>query len=589
MLSPNLSEHGVAECGVRVGCYQMWFPSNYTIESLTNENFDMDHQSTGNSKVTSIEDVTKEWLNSVLKIPVEAFTSTRIGTGQVSWTYRLTLTTSNGPSSVILKVASSDPASRSAGLSLGIYEKEICFYQDIAPALDTLGSLATCYHASWDPSNGTFALLFRDAQAETGNDIKGATIEQARLAVTELGKIHGRVLRNERLLKAEWLGRRSRVNQALMEVFFAGFVERYQERLKPESLDVCRKFVGSFDAFQEQQSALNETNGLVHGDYRLDNLLFGENGQLTVVDWQTIFAGPVMADFAYFVGSSLNIDDRRKYLKELLELYVTALGEGTGMTKDLAEKGLREQTFFGIIMCIASPMLVERTERGDEMFMVMMERHCAAVLDLHALDLLPKTEAQPPLQPKPEDEYPHTPGTEEFWNESWYLDLIDEKSGVGVYVRLGRYPNLKGSWYTAVITHPEKGLLAVTDYECPHPEEDLVVQTNRYRATHDALIPLQEYRVTLKGTAEQYIDPAGVLRGEKGENSEVDLNLVWKTDGVPYAWKMTTRYEIPCRASGTAVIDREEILFKNVVAQRDHSHGVRDWVSFHENRDLSVY
>jgi hypothetical protein len=533
------------------------------------------------AKITSIEDVTKEWLSSILQANVESFTSSRIGTGQVSWTYRLKLVSSNGPNSVILKVASSDPDSRSAGLSLGIYEKEIRFYQDIAPALASLGSLATCYHASWDPSNGTFALLFRDAQAETGNDIEGATIDQARLAVKELGRIHGDVLRNEKLLTAEWLeGRKSRVNQGLMEALFAGFVERYKERLKPEHLDVCRQFVGSFDAFQEQRKAQNDRNGLVHGDYRLDNLLFGNNGELTVVDWQTVSVGPVMADFAYFVGGSLKVEDRRKYLKELLELYVASLGDGAGMTPELVNRGLREQTFFGIVMCIASPMLVQRTERGDEMFMVMIERHCTAVLDLQALDLLPKSEVQAPLQPKVEDEHSHTPGEEELWNESWYFDLVDEKSGVGVYVRLGRYPNLKGSWYTAVITHPVKGLLAVTDYECPHPKDDLDIQTDRFRATQKVIVPLQEYQIALKGAAEQYIDPADVLQGKKGKDAHVDMNISWKTDGIPYAWRMTTRYEIPCRATGIVVIDGEEIAFKDVVAQRDHSHGVRDWVSF---------
>ena len=131
-----------------------------------------------------------------------------------------------------------------------------------------------------------------------------------------------------------------------------------------------------------------------------------------------------------------------------------------------------------------------------------------------------------------------------------------------------------------MITHPVKGLLAVTDYECPHPEEDLIVQTSRFRATQEVVVPLQQYRVGLKGSAERFSDPAGVLQGGKGKDSQVDLDILWKTDGVPYAWKMTTRYEIPCRATGTVVVDGEEIVFENVVAQRDHSHGVRDWVSF---------
>jgi hypothetical protein len=541
------------------------------------------------AQITSIEDVTKEWLSSVLNVTVNNFKTTRMGTGQVSWTYRLTLSTSDGPSSVVLKVASSNPESRNAGLSLGIYEKEICFYQDIAPTLNYLGSLAICYHASWDPGKGTFALLLHDAQAEAGNDIKGATVEQAQAAVRTLGRIHGDLLRNEHRRSANWLTRKSQVNQGLMEAFFAGFVERYHDNLKPEHLDVCRQFVGSFDAWQELQKMQSQPTGLVHGDYRLDNLLFGNEGELTVVDWQTVFAGPVMADFAYFVGGSLKAQDRRKHLHELLKLYVAALGDETGMTAELALRGLREQSFFGIVMCIASPMLVERTERGDEMFMVMMERHCTAVLDLQALSLLPQRGVQAPLQPKAEDEHPHTPGKEKFWNESWYFDLVDEKLGVGVYVRLGRYPNLKGSWYTAVITHPVRGLLAMTDYECPHPEKDLAVKTRLFEATQEVVTPLFEYQLSLKGAAEQFSDPADVLRGIRGTDAHVEMKISWKTDGTPYAWRMTPRYEIPCRATGKVIIDGEAIEFNNVVAQRDHSHGVRDWVRNASTRLLNRY
>ena len=46
---------------------------------------------------------------------------------------------------------------------------------------------------------------------------------------------------------------------------------------------------------------------------------------------------------------------------------------------------MRRQSFFGVMMAIVSPMLVERTERGDQMFMAMLERHCQHVIDTDAL------------------------------------------------------------------------------------------------------------------------------------------------------------------------------------------------------------
>ena len=47
----------------------------------------------------------------------------------------------------------------------------------------------------------------------------------------------------------------------------------------------------------------------MHGDYRLDNMLFGRPGSLrdlTVVDWQTVTWGPAMTDVAYFLGCALH-------------------------------------------------------------------------------------------------------------------------------------------------------------------------------------------------------------------------------------------------------------------------------------------
>jgi len=45
-------------------------------------------------------------------------------------------------------------------------------------------------------------------------------------------------------------------------------------------------------------------------------------------------------------------------------------------------------TFAGLIMAVGASMLVERTERGDKMFMAMAERHAQHALDLDAIATL---------------------------------------------------------------------------------------------------------------------------------------------------------------------------------------------------------
>ena len=59
----------------------------------------------------------------------------------------------------------------------------------------------------------------------------------------------------------------------------------------------------------------------------------------------------------------------------------------------------------------------------------------------------------------------------------------------------------------------------------------------------------------------------------------LDVDLTWTTDGVPYHYDLTTRYEIPCLVTGTVTIDGETLTVDGQ-GQRDHSWGVRDWWAF---------
>ncbi len=59
----------------------------------------------------------------------------------------------------------------------------------------------------------------------------------------------------------------------------------------------------------------------------------------------------------------------------------------------------------------------------------------------------------------------------------------------------------------------------------------------------------------------------------------LDVDLTWTTDGTPYHYDLTTRYEIPCLVTGTVTVDGETFNVDGQ-GQRDHSWGVRDWWAF---------
>jgi hypothetical protein len=231
------------------------------------------------------------------------------------------------------------------------------------------------------------------------------------------------------------------------------------------------------------------------------------------------------------------------------------------------------------MMAIVSSMLVERTERGDQMFMTLLQRHCDHVLDTDALATLPVAVAPEPLRPSEEDELAHTATAEPLWSESWYADFVDAAQGFGGWFRIGLIANQRTAWVHVLLCGPELPTVAVVDVEVPLPADPWVLRTGAFEIGHSASAPLQTYRVDLRGQGQAYPDPAALLRGEPGTPVEVTMNLAWATDGTPYTYRLTTRYEIPCTVSGTVTVDGTSYRLDSVPGQRDHSWGVRDWWS----------
>lgn len=541
--------------------------------------------------VRTPEDLTAQWLSSTIGngVSVANFTATKTGTGQVSNCYRIELTYSpegvTGPPSVVLKIASTDPKSRASGKTLFLYERESLFYKEIAPLMKD-GLVAKCYHSSYDDEQNSYCLLLEDASPCTvGDDIKSATLEQAKYAMEALGKIHAPTIGNPEVKEKSWLHRSAPLTQAWFEQLTNGYLQRYESRIKPEHKEIIKRSTAAFDYFRTAlQESPDSIMGVSHADFRLDNMLFRKNTDKTnpamVVDWQTVCWGPVMRDVAYFFGCALTVETRRQHADELLEVYYKALGPDPKITMEQCKEGLRQESFFGITMGVVSPMLVERTERGDDMFMTMMERHCTQVLDLDALGLLPEAPKRTPLKPLPEDDArTHDTEPDPLWHESWYFDFADDSQGIGGWIRLGADPGRNRTWYTALICGPSRPTIAIADFRAPLPDEKLAIRKDGLQTKLECEDPLKQYRVTHSAQAEAYNDPSQLLQGKRGEPIETSVDLVWTTDGEPYQYRLATRYEIPCLVSGKLTIGDETLTISNCLGQRDHSWGRRDWWS----------
>ncbi len=541
--------------------------------------------------IRAIDELDAAWLQAALGGgTIDSFSTEPIGTGQMSESHRVRIAYADSrpagaPASVVLKLAAQDTASRATGVGLGIYAREVRFYDELGPRIG--GPLPACSLALFDESEGWFTLVLEDAaQARPGDQIAGCSVAEARLAMDALARLHAPVLGDPALAGTDWLNRPSPINQALVAQLLPGFLERYGERVSEEYRALCERFVGRLDAWLADR---RPPEGLVHGDFRLDNLLFGEPGAgkpLTVVDWQTVGWGGAVTDAAYFLGGGLQVEDRRAHERELLGAYHEALlGHGLeerALPWELCWEEYRRHTFAGVLMAIVAPMLVERTERGDEMFMTMLSRHAQHALDLEAEGLLPAPGSGPaaPLRPAASDESRHEPGGEALWNESWYFDAIAPDGSIGAWLRIGLYPNLGVCWYTALVCGPGRPTVAAVDFAAPLPRgEELAVRTERLAAEHRCEQPLERFALTLRAMAESFADPAAILRDEAGEPLELALDLSWQTAAEPYAYRLTTRYEIPCAVSGMIALGDEVLSLEGAMGQRDHSWGTRDWWS----------
>lgn len=194
----------------------------------------------------------------------------------------------------------------------------------------------------------------------------------------------------------------------------------------------------------------------------------------------------------------------------------------------------------------------------------------------------------------PDDEARHTPDGEDLWNESYYCDFVRTDGSMGGWLRLGLYPNRQIAWWTTWIVFPDRPGICSADYRAPVPPDDSLVSetgsagsggssSNEQRIEIDVRRPLEEFRLTASAPAHIIDPPELVYEHELGEQSgtptHLDIDLTWTTDGVPYHYDLTTRYEIPCLVNGTVAVDGE-VFTVDGQGQRDHSWGVRDWWAF---------
>ena len=121
-----------------------------------------------------------------------------------------------------------------------------------------------------------------------------------------------------------------------------GFAQRYGDRLGADDLALGRTIVEHYRALHGEIVDWAERHRgwvVTHGDFRLDNMLFGDGTtapHVTVVDWQTTTVGIGPVDVAYFCGTGLLPDERATHERPLVARYAAGLRAAGASTVLLA-------------------------------------------------------------------------------------------------------------------------------------------------------------------------------------------------------------------------------------------------------------
>jgi hypothetical protein len=358
----------------------------------------------GISIPTSVDEITPEWLTAALAAGGESATVTStesepvgLGVGIMSVLFRITPTYSDGsgPASVIVKLAPPYEAVREVARGYRFYEREVNIYNELADAVGFRPP--RCYYGAHDVERDDFVLVLEDlGGCRMIDQLDGCSAEDARTIVAELGRHHAAWWKNPKLDQLSYI-------QSPADPPYPQFQDQSTKQAWPIILErfgdsIPERIRAIGDRWSEigppiMEDTPNHPNTLLHGDLRLDNVFFHDDGgdPVTAVDWQIAFRGVGPTDLAYFTSQSLTVEARRAQEADLCRLYHDTLVEG-GVT-DYPYDELWDDYRRSVLFCLTYPISGGAVElvndRAYALATAMLERSIAAIVDLDADELAP--------------------------------------------------------------------------------------------------------------------------------------------------------------------------------------------------------
>jgi len=354
--------------------------------------------------------MTPEWLTGVLRSAGHIGAADTIigwgsspmgvGVGLLSDLARLELqyAAGGGPvGSLIAKFAVSNENNRVVAHGLQTYEREVRFYQDLAA---TVGQCCpVSFYSDVNPDNGDMVLLLEDlTDYRPGDQTRGATLGEAQLAIASVARLHAATWHAERREDLAWWPTiegplYSGAIGAAVATVFDQTMQTFAAFVRPEVVAAADRYKAAIPELHRLMA--QGPQALIHGDFRLDNFMFGVTEQhrpFVMLDMQAPIVTKSIHDVAYLVTQSIDVDLRRAHERELVEQYhrsLVALG-----VDDYSAERCWEDYRIAALHCLEYAIVISGTlepgnKRGRKFVEACIQRSCQAIVDLDLLSLLP--------------------------------------------------------------------------------------------------------------------------------------------------------------------------------------------------------
>ena len=347
---------------------------------------------------TTLNAVSTDWMTEVLRGSGAIATSSSVtaidvndigeGTGIFGEIGRVAITTSggDGPGTVIVKMPCVEPENLAVAHALGIYEREVRFFEDVAPV--TKLRIPTC-HLAHLADDGGFVLVLEDLTVdyEMGDQVVGATLDQANNVIDALVGLHARWWESDALGELAWLPvpDAPQYLAAVPDIYRTGLpvlVSDWADRVPGAAIDMARALDPKFEALITATGGAPQT--FAHADTRLDNLFFERGGDgVAFIDFQLSLRGRAVTDLAYFIGTSVQHDVAAEHWESLLRRWHAQLTDaGIEYSWDDAVSHYQECALF--YLCGAMSLIGtfdSGNERGAAMTTAYTTRVCNHIVD----------------------------------------------------------------------------------------------------------------------------------------------------------------------------------------------------------------